>query len=75
MNKKLLSVFFLLVNISGVVAQNNNQTLDKSLQNIYSKSNFPGFAIAIIKPDTVLFSKGYGFANRVTKTSYTDESH
>jgi CubicO group peptidase (beta-lactamase class C family) len=71
MNKKLLSVFFLLVNISGVVAQNNNQTLDKSLQNIYSKSNFPGFAIAIIKPDTVLFSKGYGFANRVTKTSYT----
>jgi CubicO group peptidase (beta-lactamase class C family) len=71
MNKKLLSVFFLLVNISGVVAQNNNQTLDKSLQNIYSKSNFPGFSIAIIKPDTVLFSKGYGFANRVTKTPYT----
>jgi CubicO group peptidase (beta-lactamase class C family) len=49
----------------------NNQALDKSLQKIYSKSNFPGFAIAIIKPDTVLFSKGYGYADKKTKTPYT----
>jgi CubicO group peptidase (beta-lactamase class C family) len=71
MNKKLFPLFFLLINVSKVVAQNNNQTLDKSLQNIYKKSNFPGFAIAIIKPDTVLFSKGYGYADRKTKTPYT----
>ncbi len=71
MKKILLTVFLIPAFLYCTVAQNNNQTLDKSLQNIYSKSNFPGFAIAIIKPDTVLFSKGYGYANRVTKTPYT----
>jgi CubicO group peptidase (beta-lactamase class C family) len=71
MKKILLTAFLIPVFLCCTVAQNNNQTLNKSLQNIYSKSNFPGFAIAIIKPDTVLFSKGYGYADRKTKTPYT----
>jgi CubicO group peptidase (beta-lactamase class C family) len=71
MKKILLTAFLIPVFLFYTAAQNNNQTLDKSLQNIYSKSNFPGFAIAIIKPDTVLFSKGYGYADRKTKTPYT----
>jgi CubicO group peptidase (beta-lactamase class C family) len=71
MIKILLTVLLSAVFICCTVAQNKNQTLDKSLQNIYSKSNFPGFAIAIIKPDSVLFSKGYGYADKKIKAPYT----
>jgi CubicO group peptidase (beta-lactamase class C family) len=71
MKKILLTTFLITAFFCCTVAQNNNQTLDKSLQTIYKKSNFPGFAIAIIKPDTVLFSKGYGYADRKIKTPYT----
>lgn len=71
MKKILLTTLLIPSFLCCTVAQNNNQTLDKSLKKIYTKSNFPGFAIAVIKPDTVLFSKGYGYADRKTKTPYT----
>ncbi len=71
MKKVLFTIFFAFSFFSFIAAQNNSQALDKSLQAIYSKSNFPGFAIAIIKPDTVLFSKGYGYANKKIKSPYT----
>ena len=42
------------------------------LDNYYSKSqvewNIPGMAVAIVNRDSIVFSKGYGFANLKSKT-------
>lgn len=53
------------------VAQQNNSALDKGLEQIYRKSDFPGFAVSIIRNDSVLFAKGYGFADIKAKMPYT----
>ena len=55
-------------------AQKVDNNLDKSLTPIYKNSNFPGFAITIIRNDSVLFSKSYGFANKEKKIPYTLET-
>jgi CubicO group peptidase (beta-lactamase class C family) len=55
-------------------AQSNNTSLDKELSAIQKASNLPGFAIGIIKKDTLLFSKGYGFANIPSKTLYSPQT-
>ena len=55
-------------------AQKADNNLDKSLTTIYKNSNFPGFAITIIKNDSILFAKSYGFANKEKKIPYTLET-
>jgi CubicO group peptidase (beta-lactamase class C family) len=70
----LIILFLLTIQFSACVAQPNNVTLDKSLQKIYKESNFPGFAISIVTPDSVLFSKSYGYANKEKKIPYTLET-
>jgi CubicO group peptidase (beta-lactamase class C family) len=68
----LLTVFT-FITIS-CVAQPSNVTLNKNLTFIQAKSNWPGFAIAIIKNDSVVFSNGYGFANIKNKIPYSTET-
>ncbi|WP_171037831.1 serine hydrolase domain-containing protein [Dyadobacter luticola] len=45
-----------------VNAQNSrkSQEIDQYLREIQAKSNIPGFAIAVVTKDSVIFSKGYG---------------
>jgi hypothetical protein len=63
-SKFLIVLGFLASTINAeCVAQQNNSVLDKGLEQIYRKSDFPGFAVSIIRNDSVLFAKGYGFAN------------
>jgi CubicO group peptidase (beta-lactamase class C family) len=45
--------------------------LSKKLTELQSKSLIPGFAVSIIKGDSVYFQEGFGFADRITKTLYT----
>jgi CubicO group peptidase (beta-lactamase class C family) len=52
-------------------SQINNKILDNALNDIYKQSNFPGFALAIVKGDSTYFAKGYGFADKATKTPYS----
>jgi CubicO group peptidase (beta-lactamase class C family) len=52
-------------------AQSPEKALDKKLEQIYKESNFPGFAISIIKDDTTLFAKSYGYADKLRKKEYT----
>jgi CubicO group peptidase (beta-lactamase class C family) len=65
----ILTLFILFSTVA--YTQKNEQKLDKQLKKIQRQSNLPGFAIAIIKNDSVLFSKGYGYANTAQKIIYT----
>jgi CubicO group peptidase (beta-lactamase class C family) len=65
--KKNLTAFclvFVTLFIPGadVLAQNKDvfQKVDTFLQAKFEKGNIPGFAVAIVSKDSILFSKGYG---------------
>ncbi len=55
-------------------AQTDIQLLEKELTKIQSKSKIPGFALAIVKNDSLIYSKGFGYANIKTKQPYTIET-
>ena len=60
--------------INYLSAQNNQITLNKELKKLQKSSNLPGFAIAFIKKDSLLFSNGYGYADIKKKIPYTVET-
>lgn len=57
-----------------VAAQSPAEGLHKTLAEIHRRSPFPGFALAVVRPDTVLFAEGYGWADRQAKKPYTVET-
>ena len=38
---------------------------------VQAGSKLPGFAVAVVKDDAVIFSGAYGFADKAKKTPYT----
>jgi CubicO group peptidase (beta-lactamase class C family) len=68
-----LFIVFSFITISSD-AQPANVTLNKNLVSIQAKSNWPGFGIAIIKNDSIVFSNGYGFANTKNNIPYSVET-
>ncbi|MDX6190263.1 serine hydrolase domain-containing protein [Flavobacterium sp. Fl-318] len=56
------------------VSKISRKELDVKLKKIYKKSSLPGFAVGIIKKDTVYFSEGYGWANVKDKVPFTKKT-
>ena len=77
-NMRVVSIsfclLFLFVYIGKINAQKTVAGLDERLKNVLAISNLPGFAVAVVKDDQVLFSKGYGYADRKKKMPYTPET-
>lgn len=63
--KKLhfIILFFLSFYLTKAQTSIELKALDTYFQNALKEWNVPGMAIAIVSKDSVLFSKGYGFAN------------
>ena len=55
-------------------SQINSHQLNTNLTAIQKKSNLPGFAVGIIKNDSVIFSEGFGFADKKKRLPYTPET-
>jgi CubicO group peptidase (beta-lactamase class C family) len=51
-----------------------DKALSKKLTGIQKASNLPGFAVSIIKNDSVVFSNGFGYADKEAKTPYTPQT-
>ncbi len=58
----------------GGKAQNESARADSLLSSIY-QSGCPGAAIAVIKNDSVVFKKGYGIANLVSRAPITPSTN
>jgi CubicO group peptidase (beta-lactamase class C family) len=69
-----LFMIVLLFTFSSCNAQIDSKTLDKNINEIQTQSNLPGFALTIIKNDQVQFEKGFGFANKETKSPFIPET-
>ncbi len=66
----LLFVFFTFTNAQEI----DLKKLDKYIKNAQKQWNIPGLAIAIVKDDKVIFSKGYGVKEYSKKGKVTDKS-
>lgn len=52
-------------------AQTTLDSLNQIMEQIESQDILPGFAIAIVSPEKILFESGYGYANIQNKKAYT----
>lgn len=57
-----------------LTAQVDNENITKKLDKIYKQSSFPGFAVAVIKNDSILFSGAYGYANLREKVKFSENT-
>lgn len=69
--KKVIYILFLFSISVNVFGQTNAKKLTLKLNSLYKKSNFPGFAVAIVNQNGVLYENGFGFANKEKRIPYT----
>ncbi|MCX6316042.1 MAG: serine hydrolase [Bacteroidetes bacterium] len=72
--RKYLLTFCFVSDFLFSAAQSTDKDLDKALTKIYKEADFPGFALSVIKEDSVLFSKAYGFADIAKRIPYSLET-
>ena len=63
MNRHLATLFLLVFGLTDLVGQETYERLDLAVEELYKSSELPGFAIAIVNSDSVVFQKGYGYEN------------
>jgi len=68
MKKIILLTAFILTNTAFSQSKEQLNHLDAYFQKALTQWNIPGMAIAITKGDSIIFSKGYGYANVKQKT-------
>lgn len=66
-------VLLLAINTS-IKAQSINDSLTIELTKLSKKNNLAGFGVAIVNKDSIMFAKGFGYADRDTKSPYTIET-
>jgi CubicO group peptidase (beta-lactamase class C family) len=52
-------------------ASHDTAALTAALQQHWQQSNLPGFAVAVVHPDGVVYEHGFGYANTARRTPYT----
>lgn len=73
--KHILTTLLVLSSLGLANAQKNKSTveLDKQLEELLKVSKAPGFAVAVVKGDQVIYSKGFGYSN-LEKKEKVDEN-
>ncbi len=66
-----LILFTFIVFCSAVQCQDFTKELDAKLTEISNRKSLPGFGVAIVDKDGILFSKGYGYADIESKKLYS----
>ena len=67
--KKALLLLIAIVSISSTIAQNDKRLkgIEKDLNAILEVSKAPGFAVAIVEGDKIIYAKGYGYSDYENK--------
>lgn len=63
MRKLVITSFLLLFGLTISIGQETNKTLDSEIEKLYKSSELPGFSVAIVNSDAVVFQKSYGYEN------------
>ena len=67
MKNIFLIVFFILVNNTYTQLDKRLKGLDVELEKVLKKLEEPGFAVAIVENDQILYSKGFGYRDYENK--------
>ena len=57
-----------------IPAYNPDSSLEEQLADLYKNGQLPGFAVAIVSKDKILFEKSFGFADIASQTAYTNST-
>ncbi len=68
---KLFSLVITLLLTCPVYTQSPIEVITEKLEAAFQKSKLPGFAVAMVSKDKVLYQKGFGYADVASKKSYT----
>lgn len=63
MQKLLITSILLLFGLTILIGQETNKALDLEIEKLYKSSEIPGFSVAIVNSDAVVFEKSYGYEN------------
>ena len=66
----MMLVLLLAINTS-IKAQSINDSLTIELNKLSKENNLVGFGVAIVNKDSIMFAKGFGYADKDTKSPYT----
>nr|WP_295869406.1 serine hydrolase domain-containing protein [uncultured Chitinophaga sp.] len=64
-------LLFICLLYAGVNAQSSRDSLTQLLKDQYNQSGFPGFSVAIVNKDTVLYQHAFGYADIKAQTPYS----
>jgi CubicO group peptidase (beta-lactamase class C family) len=74
MKNYIILCLILLIFSQKNTAQTTSDSLIQELNQIYSKSKYPGFSVTVVNKNGVLFQKAFGFANVQEKIPYTPQT-
>lgn len=72
--KRLITTTLIFMCPLIVFTQSYQDTLQSKIENFHNEQNLPGFAVAIVNDEGILFQEAYGYANLQTKKAYTVET-
>jgi len=70
---QLLLVILTLVS-NHIIGQTVEERLPAELQNHFDSSNLPGFCVAMVDENRVLYQKGFGYSNRQMQQAFTTKT-
>jgi CubicO group peptidase (beta-lactamase class C family) len=69
--KYIFLLAIILVVSTSIRAQNVKDSITIELTELSNNSNLVGFSVAIVNKDSIVYAKGFGFADKKTKMPYT----
>jgi CubicO group peptidase (beta-lactamase class C family) len=69
--KKIITLVLILTIHISIKAQSTNDSITIELTKLSNDSNLVGFGVAIVNKDSIVYAKGFGYADKDTKTPYT----
>ncbi len=69
--KKIFTLVLILAINTSIKSQSINDSITIELSKLSKNSNLVGFGVAIVNKDSIMYAKGFGYADKETKTPYT----
>jgi len=74
MKKLLIWLPFLLLSTSFISAQNYLDSLNRELNKVLAEDELPGFGVALVSKDKILYSKGFGNSDKSSQKAYSEHT-
>lgn len=69
--KKIIVLILILAINSSIKAQSIRDSITQELTELNNNNSLVGFAVAIVNNDSITYAKGFGYADKNTKSPYT----